>query len=381
MPRICFTTPNHTGSVAMNTPSPGAPDRLWLLSALAALSLAAPPLHAQDARLSEVLEGIRAMEGALSAVAVHRVFRYQPDHPDYLRVWDQTYEQQLLLENIADPNSRTSAISKYETIQGKQAAEERTVWDGTVLTWLRTIQDHRTATITKEGNFVLQGSPSEYLWWYFGEPLSAMMEKYKPVTLHDVANGVTVIEFRCSERVKMEYHVDRSKGFAVVYRARYEPWGDDLSQWHRRAELKCGDLRELRPGLWLPHRIEERIFGDMYGTGNTLLRADVCSVTWDLNPEFAATAFALEIPPGTLVDDQVTGKKYRVARLTDQAIADQVAAARRLAQEQGEKLASPGGARMLFAACAAIVVAGAFIVYRIKRRLKAALLKAGQHEH
>ncbi len=70
--------------------------------------------------------------------------------------------------------------------------------------------------------------------------------------------------------------------------------------------------------------------------------------------------------------DRISGKRYQVGEINDQVIADQVAAARRLAQEQGEQLTAPASARMLFAACAAIVAAGALFVYRIKRRLKAA---------
>ncbi len=378
MPSITLSTGKPTLGLACNRQLPQGSSRLSMFIALAGILLGPSVLHAPDHIYADVLEGVRAAEGVLRAVAVHRVFRYQPDHPQRLRHWDETLEQDIYLENIADIDSRVSVVNKYVSFDSKKYVEERAVWDGTASRWLQTIDNRmgdgfKAGIITNNQRFVLLGYPSSYLWWYQGHALSAMMEKYAPATVRPKGDGLIVIGFTCDEQMKLEYHVDPSRGFAVVYRARYYRPNVDSKKWELVEELKCEELREVRAGLWLPHRVEERWSGDLLGTGRSeLLRADVCLVTWHLDPELDPTTFALEFPPDTLVDDQVTGKKYRVARLTDQAIADQVAAARRLAQEQGEKLASPGGARMLFAACAAIVVAGAFIVYRIKRRLKAA---------
>jgi hypothetical protein len=52
-------------------------------------------------------------------------------------------------------------------------------------------------------------------------------------------------------------------------------------------------------------------------------------------------------------------------------IADQVAAAKRLAQEAREEASGAGRARMLFAACVAVLIAAGLIIYRFKRRRRA----------
>ncbi len=271
------------------------------------------------------------------------------------------------------------------------------VWDGSRSTRLEAtdragrpaaLENFHSAVIASEATEAVQFQhPREYIDSYLLEPASALLAKEGTRIVGRVRRKLgeaIVIEAAQTQNDgywTSRFHITPKLGFAVTYaahlfrRSEADPWREYLI-------FEGMDYTQHANGVWLPRRVVTTRW-NLWGDEPAYLAARKDLVLeWELDPAVDDSTFALRIPAGVTVRDKVNDKIYiQSADITDQMIADQVAAARRLAQEQGEKLASPGGARMLFAACAAVVLAGALIVYRIKRRRKATLLKAGQHEH
>jgi hypothetical protein len=354
--------------------------RACALFALALFTFS-PGASAEDARLRELIDALEAAEGALRTVRVRRVIQYRPELPAALRYWDGLMEQEIILKNIADRLAPCAFVNRYRLYGPKSRTEERGVWDGNVFRRFQWIKedsqgqpsDFKVGWISHDFGGIMMDSPAEYLWWSMGTSLSSALVSWKVLAIREVgpAPRTVVIELQPNDETKTEYQVAPAMGYAMVYRATYARAAEGARDWARIEEVRCGDFREVRAGLWLPHQVEERFEADLLGKGVELLKSHTASLVWELDPELDATMFTLDFPSGTLVDDRITGKKYRVAHVTDQMIADQVAAAKRLAQEAGEEASGAGPARMLFAACVAVLIAAGLIIYRFKRRRRA----------
>ena len=344
--------------------------RPWALLALAVITVA-PPASGEETKLGELIQALEAAESAVRTVSVRRVIQYRPELPAKLRLSDGSIEQDIHVKNIGDLLAPWAVSSRYIDAQSKSHVVVRAVWDGAVFRKLySTKRNARGERMESSDGLIsheyiagtLLGWPGDYLWWYMGESLSSALKSYKVLAVRDIGPppGTVVIELQPHDELKMEYHVAPAMGYAVVYRARYSRVAGKRSDWQRVQELRCSDFRELRAGLWLPQHVEESMWLDFSGQGNEVAKAEVASLAWELDSELdAATFSSLEFPSGTLVDDRIRGQVYRMTNVNDQMIADQVAAAKRLAQEAREEASGAGRARMLFAACVAVLIAAA----------------------
>lgn len=268
------------------------------------------------------------------------------------------------------------------------------VWDGTRAIRLdatdragraAALQNFHTAIITNDANDCVPFTrPQDYIHSYPLGRASEVLVKEGTRTLGRERTKVgeaIVIETKevhtdASEGEEAAYwgsrfHIVPELAFAVTYSAllyRRSP----MEPWREYWIFEGMNYARHDNGVWLPRRIVLSMWDWTGDEPAHLTRRTDLTLDWEMDPTIDEETFTLKIPAGIMVHDKVQGKSYIHADVTDQMIADQVAAARRLAQEQGAASTRPGGARMLFAACVAVVVAAAIVVWRVKRRRKAA---------
>ncbi len=340
-------------------------------------------VRADDLSLADIVAGLEAAQNALPSLRLlgrteeEHHLGFPKDKPARISV-----TRELVLERPQDPLGRLLCALEFVEPASQAHCSWRAVWDGRVLRQSEILTGNQGGVslrglVGAYPEHADKGPPKrELLWWYGRESVAELISKHGGRIVRwegEDADRFAVIVTEASKiPEKFEFHVAPNKGFTVIYRAQLERWEmPSEGEWSVSHECTTSAHIEVQPGLWLPQEAVDTLWGVLYERRHVLWRLRH-TLAWELSPRVPEDAFHLEFKPGTLVVDQVNGKEYKVAQVTDQMIADQVAAARRLAQEEGKKSTAPGGARMLFAACAALGVAGAFIVYRIKRRRKTA---------
>lgn len=107
------------------------------------------------------------------------------------------------------------------------------------------------------------------------------------------------------------FAVDPDRGFAVVRRTYHFGPGEPP-----RVTIHNSDYRQVRPGLWLPYRQVVERYGDVRGDPRALWGKVVARETYLVRElEFDSIGddqFAVQLPPGTKVIDEVRGLTYKV---------------------------------------------------------------------
>ncbi|MCL6505305.1 MAG: hypothetical protein K6T86_21735 [Pirellulales bacterium] len=352
---------------------------LWLML-LACLRRAAA---GEEMSLTRLLEGLKAVEEHTRAFSVRcqgtHIMIYPPENP-------QPISLRIRYEIMQDAAGRlrwdiTQELPYFRKPQPPAINWHRYLgaWDGSRAVQLQgsnpqaqgdRITRFHSADIGADARLLPTEHPLEFVSLFCGQPLTSYLESNKArLAGREVHGGreVYVLETEISEgdgQWVSRFHVVPELAFAVPYRAYLSrpspdrPW-EEVHVWR-------GDRYKEHPnGIWLPEYVEIGI--DLRGDA---FRHQLF-LTWDTNPRVDDGAFVIEIPPGVMVNDRIKGEHYIHGVVNDQMIADQVAQARRLAQEYGERPASGTSARMLFAACLALLVGAGFVAYRIKRRRRA----------
>ena len=366
--------------------------RTWLL-VVAGLALCANPcgLVAGDGAqmpVGDIVAGIRAAADAMPPVRVRLKVEEWLETQAGARPIGRTSE--YVYERIADPAARMGGTHEYVDPWSKVRHKERFAWVSGELRHLDASRGqggtvvHR-GSIAADGSLALRGAPlSHFLWWYHRVSVADFIEQDGGGIVEWAGDGPdnrAVIRTRpCGkdQRWLYEFHVMPDKGFAIPYRAeRVRRDAAGAEGWVLARETITEDFTELQQGVWLPRKAVDTAWQVFYEGADaakppTLLWRYEYEFSWEANPPLDDAFFEVEFPPGTRVNDSVAGRRYTLARVTDQMMADQVAAAKRLAQEAGEEASGAGRARMLFAACVAVLIAAGLIIYRFKRRRRAA---------
>jgi hypothetical protein len=209
-----------------------------------------------------------------------------------------------------------------------------------------------------------------------GDSISAVLGKegthVVAVERHEVGEVYVVetAELESDGYWKTRLHIVPALGFAAPQRVfLFRRPGEQA--WQEYNIFEGFDYIQKAEGVWLPRRIVATHW-NVWGDEPPYIHSQAnCKLEWDLTPAWDEQSFTLRIPAGVTVRDKVLDKVYIQAEATDQMIADQVAAAKRLAQEAGEEASGAGPARMIFAACVAVLIAAGLIIYRFKRRRRA----------
>ena len=110
-------------------------------------------------------------------------------------------------------------------------------------------------------------------------------------------------------RARISYWLDPARGFALLGHDNISIRKDGSEQVSTR--IRVTKLKEVTPGMWWP--IEATLIssplkpGDPYS--RTVYRASNVVAN---DPNFDESIFTVPFPDGYLIDDKVSGRKYRV---------------------------------------------------------------------
>jgi hypothetical protein len=163
----------------------------------------------------------------------------------------------------------------------------------------------RPTAIVSDG-FVDEGpSPLEYTTHWLRLAVSRVIEQRnarivsqetwddRPVVVAETAPT------RNGQEFKTQFWVDRARGFIVVRRLGLVRYGED-GRWHVNQDVGSLAHREISPGIWLPEKIEAKVFAVPASEPAELPLAEEVKgrfSEWQVNEPVPDAKFQLKFPP------------------------------------------------------------------------------------
>lgn len=175
---------------------------------------------------------------------------------------------------------------------------------------------------------------------YFGKKVSTILrERGVQDVQEQTRDGMQVLVIKTPERDAGQlwsycFELCPSKGFALVKSAqivRY-PFSESGFEFTHTTSEK---LAEVESGIWLPSSVlhETYNYREEDAKAGTLpplqFRWQIDASDWVVNPDIEDSLFVIDFPPGTEVDDKITGQTYKTTSVTDVIIDQQSEYAKR----------------------------------------------------
>lgn len=157
--------------------------------------------------------------------------------------------------------------------------------------------------------------------------------------------------------------------YAIVRRAAAVRY-DGCDRWDDYTRFIASDYHEATPGFWVPRTAVHESFDptreqSLNGTAPPLSwRWDIRMSEWEINPVLSDSLFDLEFAPGVFVNDQVAGRSFKMAGVSNELIESQVSEA---ADWKSKKRSSPMNRLLVFNAVAFGIAALAIMLWRLRR--------------
>lgn len=185
-------------------------------------------------------------------------------------------------------------------------------------------------------------NPREFISDLEYQPLADLLASRGTPTVSEATwqdRKVVVLEMPAVENVGREWSgrvlLDPERGFSVVKTASVVRYPDDPDhpEWVEFVRREVVEQEHDASGLWLPRRarfVECFVPAEFNPEPVPMRSAEIVFENWEVNPELPDDLFTLTYQPGVRVNDRVTGQDFVAYPVTDQMVADQVAAAKQI---------------------------------------------------
>ena len=328
-----------------------------LISSLAAMVgfvwYQAPVAHGaarqdSEARISEVIDGLRKRDRALTSFAYNATLHFHRRSMISGRFFDYTVAAQAkvdrllhrsMVRNAGDCINQATPVIKQNQ-EYLAYFEETVACDGEATKVYRRAAafDPRTGEQTEklaESASVQKGTTREFLFdldgmiGIYGNRSIAETLAEGPTVVSGERDGVVSLECSYPEdterKVKygLMFDIDTRKAMAPV-RIEELVKQEDGGKWVVTRELTLGNLSEKAPGIWLPRSfvdIHRRVLFQPHEEHELLEQLSSDSLDFTLvNTRFSDDDFKLRIPRGVVVTDNIRGTRYKSADITDSAV-------------------------------------------------------------
>jgi hypothetical protein len=250
-------------------------------------------------------------------------------------------------------------------------------FDGKVMRSMDGTAKYSSGRITSaRSDLPWQKDPWEFLNHYFGEPVYQLLEKERGADLVGSTTWqgrpVLTVETRPVPRVvdkesqgKYRFLVDVERSFTVVEKAALVKLSPALD-WAVYTRISGYDYVETMPGVWVPMRLEHeslRVKKEEVEKGippKANWRWNIKVDQWKVNQPLADSLFEISFPAGLFVNDQILGRSYQVAQITDQTVVDHVAITTPTGAARRRWSRVLAGAAVILALLAAVVIGRRF---------------------
>jgi hypothetical protein len=210
----------------------------------------------------------------------------------------------------------SKSISTYDGVLCRSVSGVTTLLEGVI--------------IKSPGGMGWSLGPFEMTTLFHEKPVSQVIgERHGKVvarTPHD-GHSVLVVETEPVTRNGLVWNyrflIDPTLNFAVVRRSQLIRFPPHKS-WIEFDVIDSHDHREVAVGVWLPSRVQIRATDPTEQDARTgspprlSWEWDVRNENWVANPKVTDSLFVLQFPPGTVVNDQVTGRVDKIPSQADQ---------------------------------------------------------------
>lgn len=186
---------------------------------------------------------------------------------------------------------------------------------------------------SSRSDLAMRLDPRHVTTHYFYKPVSGLLKKSGVLVGEVDWDGRTVMRLETTpsgtdDKRRYVFLIDPGYNFAIVKRA-VEIQFSGHERWMEYTRIVGSEYEEVHPGVWLPgHAVHESLDPTREnaadGTDPALAwRWDVVMEDWQVNPELTEALFRLDFSPGVYVNDQVTGRSFQVAGISDELIRHQ----------------------------------------------------------
>jgi hypothetical protein len=199
----------------------------------------------------------------------------------------------------------------------------------------------RGLVTSNRSDLPLRLDPRLAITHYFSKPVTDLLEERPGAELigettwegHKALQLASVLYDNDDDDRRYHITVVPDMNYAIVRRATAIRQ-DGLDRWDDYTRITTSDYFEAQPGFWLPRRALHESFETsrdqaVQGTDPDIAwRWDIQFSDWQLNPEISDSLFGFKFASGVYVNDQVVGRSYKMAGVSDELLDSQLAAAR-----------------------------------------------------